>query len=120
MNIQLLIFRLCPQYLFYSLLYRPFLLIDIHPSFDFFTLNCFSSDNSIFQGLIEEVRKIKVTGVIMDIDPAAQKYIKLLQTDLRSLLTMRFGEVRTVIVCTYDSSVVCTYDSSEDSIYLRA
>lgn len=48
--------------------------------------------------LIEETRKMKWSGVVMETDEKAIQLTSQLQSELRKLLTMRFGENPTILV----------------------
>mmetsp|Transcript_20325 Transcript_20325/g.19632 ORF Transcript_20325/g.19632 Transcript_20325/m.19632 type:complete len:371 (+) Transcript_20325:132-1244(+) len=54
--------------------------------------------NTKCQMLIEDARKLKQTGAIMETDEYALKIIALLQSDLKTLLNMRFGENAKILV----------------------
>lgn len=51
----------------------------------------FFSTTSHSKQLIEDVRSLKNTGVVMESDERAQTMIALLQTNLKALFKMRFA-----------------------------
>ena len=48
--------------------------------------------------IIEDVRNLKSSGVVMETDERALKLIAILQSELKKLLTMRFGEKPMILI----------------------
>lgn len=61
--------------------------------------SAFVSTTRHLKKLIEDVRSLKNTGVVMESDERAQQMIALLQSNLKDLFKMRF-EVRSINIGT--------------------